>query len=229
MGWVKYIILMRIITLFIIALYGFCFHKEETVCARYKLISVTSINPEDTLKIEDWRLLDTSNIYLNDRLVMINTFESYSKGNLSYVILKFEKSNKGGSRLDNPDEHVLIDYKDQILYLLDNNSALPLYRHDNLIVGSHEKDSVINKELQDSSEIALICFDRKLPKSLKAKYVNEHNPYGVRSILTASQNMELISYSRNDKYDIDSILTVAKKKCKRMNKKIDLLFFNKNK
>lgn len=220
---------MRISSILIVAFFGLCFHKEETFCARYKLISVASINPEDTLRIADWRLLDTSNIYLNDRLVMINTFESYSKGNLSYVILKFEKSNKGGSRLDNPDEHVLIDYKDQILYLLDNNSAIPLYGHNNIVIPSSEKDSLIKRELRDSFEVARICFDRKLPKSLKAKYVNVNNAFGVKSILTPYQSMELLSYSRTDKYNVDSILTQAKKSCKLTNKKIDFLFFNKNK
>lgn len=190
--------------------------------AKYILTSMFKLDGTEPQK-EDWLKLDTFNVKSNNCVVVLSSISLISDGKIAYFESIDYKSNINDiDQANSEPEKIIIDYKRKKIYFLNEKKSYDLIEN---IGNSTKTKDPLNFELSKEGHRAKIKLSKEIPAELRGKLIAENMEYGVESILTANQELKLISYDICiDCIDLKKNLKKAREICVHQDKCIDLIF-----
>lgn len=191
--------------------------------------SVTSIYKLDgTMPTQiDWLQLDTLNIYSNNCIISLEKFSITSNGKYAYIESEPYKSNINSEENDIQLEKIIIDYKKNEIYFLNEKKKYNLVSNDKferlIKIDSNRQETFITNKNSKSK----IQFSKLVPTELKAKLVTRKNKWGVFSIENSQQKIYLNSFEKCTKcVNFKDLIKEADSVCVKENININLIFPN---
>ena len=198
---------------------------RTTYTGYYTVTSIYKLDGTQTNE-KDWLQLDTFNVYSNSCIVSLDNLLITSDGRFAYIESKMYKSNiksEENSQL----EKIIIDYKKKKIFFLNQKKVYNLVAN-NQFEKLIKTDSVHYEAIVTNNNLnSKICLSKNIPKELKAKFVTNKNKWGVSSIETSQQKIQLNSFQICENCDdFKHLIKKAESVSVKVDKSINLLFPN---
>lgn len=192
----------------------------QTFKSSYTSITKYSLDVTSPLEENIFDNLDTVNLHLNSKIVIIAEIIAYNDSHYGYFIVKNRKTNLEKTAPSEVEEF-LIDYEKHILY--SKNSKMYFECEESKIIFDSDTLSTNYSGIliAENKKITL-RFDKSIPAYVTCKAVLSNNKHGVSSIQSNSQFIKLNSISETN-YNLKRLSKKFRRICKSKGKTLNLL------